>query len=354
MGFIKGTRVFTDRGWSNIEDIAGRDRVLVRNFLGEAEFIQPFALKRQRYQGEIVQIGAKNWSFSVTPEHTIVYSKRRNSGRSTFVYEKAEDVTFNESHRIYRKFKYLQPEEYKREVITFNTDFGKKWVYISNQDWFVLVAFVLIRGYISKSDKKKALIFYLNNYKKDRELTLLSDILDRIGLKWSLIYTKKHDQYTVRVTSDSPIVKRLITRLGSSKRREMFLPDKMIFQSSKELGVLLIETIIELCKKTTTDRKDMYQYATNNEKLVDSLDILATRCGYGTSVQVMHKKGVDTGKGKLHKDVLILNLRPITESYSIRSIKKHEYDDMVYEIDLFDGQVYVRQEKGMPVWVNPK
>ena len=40
MAFIEGTPIFTDSGFKNIEDIGGRDKVLVRNFLGDAEFMK--------------------------------------------------------------------------------------------------------------------------------------------------------------------------------------------------------------------------------------------------------------------------------------------------------------------------
>lgn len=353
MAFIQGTKVLTNSGWKNIEDIAGQDKVLVRNFIGDAEFIQPFALKKKKYDGEIIKISGKGWAFAVTPDHIVVYDRRTTAFGDHFVYEKAKDLKIDERNRIQRKFKYLPIDDYKREAVVFYTPFGKRWVTISNEDWYVLVAFTLCRGYIDTSSKKPALNFRLDREKNEEELLLLSDILDRIGVEWSLIPSYTTDTLSVRLTSTSPIARRIITRLGSKKRKEMFLPDKMIYNSSKELAVLLIETIIKLSKKLSTERGSSYQFTTNNEKLVESLQLLGTLAGYGMNKKVMVKKGDDSGRGAVKKDVLNLVIANLAATYSPLHIEQEKYLGYVYEIDLFDGQVYVK-EGTAPVWVNPR
>lgn len=353
MAFIEGSKIFTDSGWKSVETIAGRDKVLVRNFLGDAEFIQPFALKKKYHKGQITKIGGKTWSFSVTPDHIVVYDRKTGSGRSKFRYEKAKDLKIDKNYRIYRKFKYLAAEEYKKENVVFKTPFGKKWVNISNQDWYVLVAYVLCRAYMRPEYKKHVLNIRLDRQKVEKEVRLLGDILDRIGAEWSFIPTYVNDTSLIRVSAKTPLAKRLITRLGSADRREMYLPDSMIYKATRELATTLIETVIDLSKRPTTERGDFYQFTSNNEKLIHSLEMLGTVWGYGMTIQVMEKKGIDYGRGVLRKDVLKLNIRNLPESYSPRYVKNVDYEGSVYEIDLFDGQVYVK-EGTAPVWVNPK
>lgn len=354
MAFIPDTQIFTDSGWKRVEDISGRDKVLVRNFIGEAEFIQPFALKKRQYDGEIIKIGGKNWSFSVTPEHMVVYDRETAGGRSRFLYEKAEDIRTDKKNRIQRKFKYISPEDYKRESLMYKDTYGKRWVTISNYDWYVLVGYVLCRGYLEKaSGRKRALNIYLDRQKEDQEVRLLGDILDRIGVEWSIIPSKTISKSFIRVSAKNSLARRLITRLGSYKRKEMFIPDEMIYTGSKELANILVETIIEASKRSDTPRGDVYQFSTNNEKLIRSLAMLGTVWGYGMTTTISSHKGRDYGQGPLKKDVIKLTIQNLAETYSVTKIQKKAFSGYVYSIDLFDGQVYVK-EGSMPVWVNPK
>ena len=352
MAFIEGTPIFTDSGFKNIEDIGGRDKVLVRNFLGDAEFIQPFALKKSQYDGEILTIGARNWQFSTTPEHKVAYDRSADVSGRDFRYEPAKNLKIDKNNRIYRQFKYVPPEEFKRETIVIHSEFGRRWVTISEHDWYVLVGFVLCRGYFDKAGpRKKALTLYLDKDKREDEVVLLADILDRIGVEWSLIPSFTNDKWMIRVKTNNTLSDRLITRLGSSKRKDMYLPDKMVYRGSKTLSKALIDTMQSLTRKPDTEGP--YRFTTNNDKLIKSLVLLCTIWGFGAMVRVVAAKGTDVGRGELRKDVLQLEVTEVTATYSPKFIKKQNYSGKVYEIDLFDGQVYVKEGK-MPVWVNPK
>lgn len=354
MAFVECTSIFTNTGWKNIENISGHDKVLVRNFIGEAEFIQPFALKRRQYNGEVITIGGRNWGFTVTPAHRVVYGREMSSGATKFLYDRADNIKINKKNRIYRKFRYISQNEYKKETLCISTSIGKRFTTISNYDWFVLVGYVICRGYFDNSNTKRhVLTIRLDNDSIEYETNLLGDILDRIGVEWSVIPSRSAGTYTIYVGAKSNLPSRLITRLGSSKRKEMFIPDKMIYNGSKEMASKLIETIINATKRPSTEYKGVYQFISNNEKLINSLVMLGTIWGYGMHVSILAKKGTNTGKGILRKDVLNLSICGKTGSYSPTKIEKNIYDGHVYEIDLFDGQVYVKKEN-MPVWVNPK
>lgn len=354
MAFKAGTQILTDSGWKKVEDIAGKDKVLVRNFIGDAEFIQPFALKKGKYNGEIIKIGGKRWSFSVTPDHIIVYDRDTVPRGVNFVKKPAKELEIHPNNRIYRKFKYLAPEDYKKEAITAKDELGKRWITISPQDWYVLVGYVLTRGYLEPTTRRKyALNLRLNNDNLEKELNTLKDILDRIGVRYSVLPNRTTGTWFIRVNPQNGLATRLATRLGSDKRKEMFLPDVMIFNATRELAHTLIETIIDATKRPETARGDFYQFTTNNESLVKSLELLGSLWGYGMYSRVMARKGEDKGQGELKKDVYNLMISQETKTYAPTKIEKSDYEGYVYSIDLFEGQVYVREDKA-PVWVNPK
>lgn len=348
MAFIKGTKIFTNEGWKQIEDISGNDKVLIRNFIGDAEFIQPFALKKRKYNGKITKIGARTWEITVTPDHKVVYER---SG--TVIVAKASEVEVHPKNRIYRSFKYMPPEDYKPEHVKIDNVFGRHRVTISNQDFFVLMGYALCRGKIEKHKNHKAAIqIALDSDKRDEEIKLLSDILYRIGVEWSLI-PRENDKWLIRIGSKSSLATLLIARLGSKTRKKMFLPDKVIYNSSRQLAQTLIETIINASKKAETIINTEYQYVTSNEKLIDSLVLLGTLSGYGMSKKLVLKSGTDTGITVTKNNVYGLTIRKPVKTYSPTYIKNIDYDGYIYEIDIFDGQVYVKEDSA-PVWVNPK
>lgn len=354
MAFIKGTKIFTDSAWKNIEDISGHDKVLVRNFIGDAEFIQPFALKKSKYAGEIVNIGAKNWNFSVTPDHVIVYDRDETPIGAHFNTVSADEMTAHPNNRIYRKFKYLTPDDYKREKVSITDEFGKRWVMISNRDWFVLVGYTLCRGLLEKKKGGQyALQIFLDADKRIEEIKILSDILDRIGVVWSLIPSYTNDRWLIRVGGKNSLANKLANSLGSKKRKEMYLSDKIIYNTSKQDAQVLIETIINASKRAKTELGNEYQYVSSNEKLVDSLELLGTLSGYGMAKKLLFAAGTDTGITVVKNPVFSLAIRKPVKTYSPTYVNKTDYKGNVYKIDLFDGQVYVKNE-GMPVWVNPK
>jgi hypothetical protein len=351
MAFKKGTLIFTNEAWKPIEDISGHDKVLVRNFIGDAEFIQPFALKKSKHNGEIITIGAERWRFSVTPDHTIVYDRDDMPIGAHLNTVQAKDMVAHPKNRIYRKFKYLVPEDYKPEHIKIYNEFGKRWVTISNDDFFVLMAYTLCRGNIElRKNRKASLKLVLDNDKREDELVLLGDILDRIGVRWSL-YTG--DKWFVHVDSQNSLAYRLATRLGSTTRKSMYLPDKVIYNSSKQLSERLIESIINASKRAETPRGKEYQFVSVNERLIDSLILLGTLSGYGMSKKLIFKEGDFTGITEAKKNIYSLFITTPVKTYSPSFVEKADYSGDVYKIDLFEGQVYVKDTEGAPVWVNP-
>lgn len=323
------TQIFTNSGWKNIQDLSGNDKVLVKNFIGDAELIQPFAVKKKKYDGEVLKIGAKSWSFTVTPDHENLDDKK-----------------------IVRRFRYMFPDDPSKEIIKIFGDFGPKHSTISHEDWYKLVAYVLMRGFIKTGYGRPMLYLFLEEDRVEEEVRILGDILDRIGVYWHVQYSEKTRPKVV-VSSKNTLAARLVTRLGSNKRKEMFLPDKMIYSSTKELAKLLIETIIAASIKPDTKRGVVFQISTTNMKLIDSLTLLGTLSGYSIRHVLKSRAGTPAPKGFTQKDAYILQISGTTAEYSFIYKKKSLYSGYVYGINLFDGQVYVK-EGAMPVWVSPK
>lgn len=324
--FVATTQIFTDSGFKKIEDVSGHDKVLVRNFIGDAEFIQPFALKKRQYEGEILTIGAKNWSFSVTPDH--------------------RDI---DAEKFVRTFKYMFPDQPPKEDINIRDEFGKRNVTISDYDWYKLMGYVLMRGFINKTNGKPSLWLFLKEDRAEEEIAILGDILSRIGVKWHIQYSEKTSPKIV-ISSNNTLVNRVITRLGSAKRKEMFLTDKIIYNLNKELVNLLIDTIRDASGAKKGER---WQLVTTNKALIDSLTLLGTLNGYSMWSTILKTAGTPSFKGVAKKDSYILEIFTPTKLYTRKYTKKSTYSGYVYGIDLFEGQVYVR-EGTAPIWVSPK
>lgn len=349
MAFIADTQVFTDAGWKRIEDVSGKDRVLVRNFLGEAEFIQPFALKKRKYDGFVTQIGARNWHFSVTPHHPIVFDKNKLPTGNNFQVVRAENVKPRIDTRLYRKFRYIFSEEPKKEIIKIKDEFGIRYTTISQYDWYKLMGYVLMRGFIRKKPGSPMLHLFLDPNRIEEESRIIGDLLDRMGFSWHMQHSEKTSPKIV-VSSKNLLCARLITRLGSDKRKEMYLTDKIIYNSTKELSQLLIDTIIDAAGGKDTLRT---QLVTTNKAFIDSLMLLGTLSGYSIRYSITSTAGTPSNYGVAKKDSYILLISSLTDTYAPTYVRKEFYYGYVYEIDLFDGQIYVK-EGSMPVWVNPK
>lgn len=347
MAFVAGQQIFTSTGWKPIESLSGQDKVLVRNFIGDAEFIQPFALKKTEYDGEVVQIGAKDWSFTVTPQHKVLYERK-----GKVLSEPAIDLELKGYHRIYRKFRYMFPEEVKKEYITIFTEFGKKTVTIQHEDWYKLAGYILCRGFIKTGFGRPMLMLFLDEYNIEEEIMVLGDILDRIGVYWHVQYSEKTRPKIV-ISSKNTLASRVQYRLGSLKRKEMFLPPKMIFNSTKEQADILVQAIKDATKRYDTPDRSYFQMSTTNIKFIESLTLLGTIHGYGVRHYLSHRAGDEMKFGTVKQSSYVLTISDPTDTYAPKYKNKKHYKGKVYEIDLFNGQVYIK-EGSMPIWIDPK
>lgn len=339
MAFPADTKVLTNRGWKKIEDVGGHDRVLTRNFLGDAQFTKPFAIKKKSYSGEIISGGSYKYQFKVTPDHEIVYTDKHGK----IIATNAKDVPAKRENKLKHKSRYspdgyLTPQKLKYEDRAYTID---------NLDWYKLVGFVLRRGGMDGKRTRLTLALDKDNVKKDMDL--ICPVLDRMNLKWT--FTEPN---LIVISQKYNIAYKLSFVLGSKTRRKMYVPDKMIYNSSVEEGRALIEMFIRTSRRDGEGIDTTTQFATSNTKLIDSLEILGLLCGYTISRIVAKPAGTKVGAGVTKRDSYAVYVRKSVNEISIIRKDKINYSGKVYEIDMFEDQLLIKEDNSLPIWMKPK
>lgn len=328
MAFVSETKILTSKGWKQICDLSGHDKVLVRNFLGDAEFIQPFALKKREYEGEIVSFGNKDWGVAVTPDHKVVYNQPNKIGMCPPVL--ASEIVPNDGKILFRRFRYnKEPKSYEKILLDGRT------VYISLEDWYTIVAYTVLFAFIEK--RKNGYLYYICDL---YNLMKLTNIFDQIGIKWK-VGVKQKGNPTIFIKNESNLTSKLMRYLGARARRDMKLREKSIYDANPALLRHFIDEIIRLSGSPIKERPGQFMLTLTNKKLIANLEMMCLLGGYGFS-------SMDYG---IRGTKIRIIIKP-NSSWNIRDVKKELYKGPVYEIDLFDGLVYVT-EKSFPVWMNP-
>lgn len=343
MAFLEGTPIFTDSGWKPVEKISGRDKVLVRNFLGFAEFTQPLAIKKKNHKGPVYTVGGKNWSVSATQGHKM-FIREDNFGEETYKTTPIEGAKPEKNNRIIRKFKYT-PVDYSKEILYTFIDGKKKSFTVSHEDWAVILAYTLTRGAFIPVSKKRALRISLREHAKAHDISILSEIFDKYGIKWYL-----YEDY-IRLSTRTNLSARLMTRLGGYLRKDLSLPSNFVYGASSSVVELFIDTYIKCTFTSNRKRTDQFMKTSPDVGIMNSIITLATLNGYGASKtprKETHMNGVPLKR--LSYTFLITTGH---ETYSITQTDESQYSGSTYEIDLLDGQVYTKEGK-MPIWMNPR
>ena len=142
-------------------------------------------------------------------------------------------------------------------------------------------------------------------------------------------------------TNNTNLVSKLEKYLGSRKRSEMRIPDKAIYGSSRAHLRHFVDTLVSLAAKPLTERPGQFLFVSANRKLMNNMEIICLLAGYGFSKRDYE----DETKSRINTNN--------KSSWHVRKVEKKPYSGSVYEIDLFDGLVYVT-EGSLPVWMSPK
>ena len=339
MAFIAETEVLSDTGWKKIEDIAGQDRILVRNFLGDAQFLKPFAIRRKKYDGRVILGGSKHYSFKVTPTHEIVYTDKNDKQFKAI----ADGVSVHSGNYLQHRSRYYPQNNFPQQFIkTGNIDNS-----IENVDWYKLVGYVLRKGRIDTQKDRLFLSLDKDNLKKDMDL--ICGVLDNMGLEWTFVEPK-----TIVVSQKSNIANKLVIALGSRPRKNMHIPDKMIYNSTTEYATALLETFMRASRKDGKGVDKILQFTTSNKKLIKSMEILGLLSGYTVSSRLIRLAGYKIPAGVTKRNSYAVYIRKSMNEVNITVKRNEQYLGTVYEIDIFEGQVMTRVEGSLPIWMQPK
>lgn len=339
MAFVKGTQVLSNKGWKNIEDVGGTDRLLVRNFIGDAQFEKPFAIKKRKYEGEIIHGQSKTCEFKVTPEHHIVYTDRWDNIYNSTAEELPTRRGIYLLHRSrYSPDRYLLPQKIRLGDFTYEID---------RLDWYKLCGFVLRKGKISKYNTRLKLMLDKQNPKKDMDL--ICPVLDRLRLEWN--FTEPN---IIVVSQKSNIAGKLARALGSRFRKQMYIPDKMIYNASIEDGSALIDMFIRASRRDGEGVDTTVQFSTTNKKLIETMEILGLLCGYTISHILARPAGAKVPAGVTKNDSYAVYVRESVNKVSITKKDTFDYSGKVYELDIFNDQLLFRTDECSPIWMKPK
>lgn len=339
MAFPADTKVLTTNGWKNIEDVGGRDRILTRNFIGDAQFTQPFAIKKRHYTGKVISGGQKNYQFRVTPEHEVVYT---NKGGDV-IRATAETVPAKRENRLKHRSRFSTD----RYMTTQKIRLGNYEYKVDTLDWYKFVGFFLRRGGI---DKKRTKIFFnLDKKNPKKDMDLICPVLDRLDLAWSFV-----EPSLVIVSQKSNIAEKTARQLGARARKSMYVPNNMIYNSTLEEGKALIEMFVRASRQDGSGVKDTVQFSTSNTKLIDSLEILGLLCGYTISSTLVRPAGYKVPAGETKRDTYVVYVRESVNEFSILRKEELDYDGKVIEIDMFEDQLLTKEGDSLPVWMKPK
>lgn len=338
MAFLAETKVLTTKGWKNISEVGGHDRVLVRNFLGDAQFVQPFAIKKREYSGPAIRAGSTKYKFTVTPEHTVVYKNKNGD----MIQSTATEVPAKRENRLkhrsrYSTDTYLRPQIIKGDGFEYQVD---------TLDWYKLVGYVLRRGKIEKRRDRLVLMLDKKNPQKDMEL--ICPILQNMRLQWTFI---KPD--TINLYRNTNIANKLAVMLGSRIRKNMYIPDKMVYGATLEEARGLIEMFVRTSRQDGTFDGSV-QFSTSNVKLIDSLEILGLLSGYTISNILARKAGSKVPRGVTKRDTYVVYIRKSVNEFSVITKEELNYNGKVYELDIFEDQVLIKDNECQPVWMKPK
>lgn len=339
MAFAKDTLVLTKKGWKKIEDIGGRDKLLTRNFLGDAQFTQPFAIRKKDFDGDIIVGGSKTYQFRVTPEHEIVYTDKHRNIRKT----NAEDLNPGRNTYLKHRSRY-SPDGY---LPTQNLKLGDYIYEIDTLDWYKFVGYVLRRGMIEKGNKRMILSMDRHSVEKDKKL--ICGVLDNMRIDWTFV-----EPNILTISQKSNIANKLALNLGSRARKQMKIPNNMIYNTNIENGSALIEMFIKASRRDGSGVEKTVQFSTTNKKLIESMEILGLLCGYTVSWIVAKPAGTKIPKGVTKRDSYAVYVRNSNKEVSILEKKKVPYNGKVYEIDMFHDQLLIKDGECSPIWMKPK
>lgn len=338
MAFIEGTQLLTTKGWKDIDEVCGSEKVLIRNFLGDAKFETPFAIRKSHYNGNVIRSGSGKCCIAVTEDHKVFYTNKYGTGKK----DTASEAFGKNGVFIQHKSRYSPDEYLPRRVIRFD----ERQVTVDTLSWYTFIGFVLRRSQITKDGMR--LILTLDKNALEKDLSLICPILKKMRLKWNLVKPNRI------VISQRHNIGRVLARLlGSRKRRDMSIPYKLMVDASIADARALIETFAQASKRSSRERMEGFQFVCSNKSLIDSLEVLGILCGYTTVSRMLKPAGTKIPAGETKRDSYTVSISPSTPNIPVTEREDYKYNGNVYDVDIFQTQLMVKEPGMLPVWMSP-
>ena len=309
--YEKGTEVLTDKGFKDFREVDPKtDKIAQLDEYNNIDFTDQYELTSKKYTGDLVKIRGRKRddlvSIAVTTNHRMVIERmkgRKSSGTKRWAgYTEivtAEDLRLHRDNRLYIAGK---------TSVTSNK--------FSDEDR-LKIAFQAD----GRKDSGDTIRF---RFVKERKISRLIEILDRLGLT-----------YETKVESKSNVTNIYVKSAGKYK-----LPD-LSWVNLSEVSAEWCEDFIEelVLWDGSHDGKLRYTYCSINRINVDMVQAIASLCGKRTRITVESER-----EGN-RQDLYSIS---ITDNGKIQGdsceIYREAYDDMVYCCIVPKGRILVRHE----------
>lgn len=297
--FHGDTEVLTKNGWISFECYSGGKVASVKlDGTFSCELIEPNAIIKKQYKGDLVKLSNRQKFSSVTtPDHNMVLKDKND--------------------RIYKSHaKKISTSAKIQRVVNFDG----QGTCLTNDE----IALQLAVSADSKIDLRKNGNIYVHfEFKKQRKIERLSGILCRLGIKYTS-YETKNKYTTFNFTAPAFI---------SSKR----FPLSWLTIASLDERKYIIEEMVHWDGNIVPNR-DQYEFSSKNYLEATWMQTIAHTCGYCSTIITRSNE-----LGKWYKVSVLLKKKTTSCQRSLkREFKKH--DGLVYCVNVDSGALLVRHD----------
>lgn len=288
------TEVLTEWGWKTREQVSLKDKIATFNLeTSEIEYELPEDKFEYEYEGKMFSLSAGRVDFCVTPNHRIVYG-----------YFKKENEWMTK-----------EISEMKGQFVIPSCGLNTKSDYPITDEWLRLYVQICTDG--SFENEKKLVRFHL---KKERKIKVLCDLLDCLGITYSLN----------------------IQKTGNTK---------INFKTPKEFENLLIkpadrELLMNLSKRQVDIVLDTYKITDGCPTGRDSVQISTGKlCEANLIQEMLVTSGISCNLLETKKKtyVLSVNTHRVRPSFKTDNLQEVEYNGKVWCLSVPNTAFVVRR-----------
>ncbi len=340
--YDKETEVYTNKGWKYFKDLNGSEKILsLHPNTFNLEWLPFIKYIKYKYNGYMINYKSQNLDLLVTPEHNIVYYKKKD------IYDKNQKLSlmradeFNGNKgRLYRNSKWIGSNN---DTININ---GQN---IKTEIFCKFMGIYLSEGciYIKQGALSKYYQITIAQKDDDRLSYIYNEIKD---MPFKLTKNKGH------ITSSNKAWGEYLQQFGKS--RDKYIPDVI-----KDLSPKYIEIFLDMYNYGDGSKpKDKYKYGhllkgqrcfyTSSKKMADDLGELILKINKHPSFYLDKQNGIKHFKnGDYYINVNMWLIKECKSPYAlIYNIKKIKYNDYVYDIELPKNHTLYTRRNGKVVW----